>query len=281
MSYVRINGADLFFGEFGAREETVVLAHGLLGCSRMFTRQIDDLKTEYRCIAFDFRGHGGSEVTKEGYDLESHTRDAAAVIGKLARGPCHFLGFSMGGWVGMNVALRHPGLVKSLILVNTTADAETLINIVKYGALRLAARSFGFSLAAAIAVKTMFGPRFARDPSTAAIRDEWKRRLLASNRLGVARAVGGVMARKSLYERLHRIDVPTLVIASAKDIVTPPVHSARIHARISGSRLHLIGDTGHTSPIEAAEIVSGTVRKFLYDVCNRGGGRRVAASTQR
>jgi 3-oxoadipate enol-lactonase len=62
----------------------------------MFDAQVALLKERYRCVAFDFRGQGRSEVTRSGYDMETLYEDAVALMEQLGCAPCHFLGLSMG-----------------------------------------------------------------------------------------------------------------------------------------------------------------------------------------
>ena len=64
MPIIRVNGAALYYEEHGTGPETVVFAHGLLWSCRMFDAQVALLKDRYRCVAFDFRGQGQSEVTR-------------------------------------------------------------------------------------------------------------------------------------------------------------------------------------------------------------------------
>jgi 3-oxoadipate enol-lactonase len=113
MPRITINGADLFYETQGSGPETIVFAHGLLWSGRMFDHQVGALKNRFRCITFDFRGQGKSGVTKTGYDMDSLTEDAAGLIEALQCAPCHFLGLSMGGFVGMRLAIRHPGWIKT------------------------------------------------------------------------------------------------------------------------------------------------------------------------
>jgi 3-oxoadipate enol-lactonase len=124
MPIIRVNGAALYYEEHGAGPETIVLAHGLLWSCRMFDAQVALLKEHYRCVAFDFRGQGQSEVTRSGYDMETLYEDAVALIEQLGCAPCHFLGLSMGGFIGLRLAARHPELLRSLILLETSADPE-------------------------------------------------------------------------------------------------------------------------------------------------------------
>ena len=124
MPRIAVRGADLHYEVSGAGPETVVFAHGLLWSGRLFDRQVEALATRYRCVTFDFRGHGRSEVTVDGYDMDSLAADAAALIEALGCAPCHFVGLSMGGFVGMRLAIRQPRLLRSLILLETSADPE-------------------------------------------------------------------------------------------------------------------------------------------------------------
>ena len=69
MPYLQVNGAKLYYEEHGTAQETIVFSHGLLWSGYMFHDQIAVLKNQYRCITFDFRGQGQSEVTQSGYDI--------------------------------------------------------------------------------------------------------------------------------------------------------------------------------------------------------------------
>ena len=131
MPTIQTNGANLYYQEHGSGDETIVFAHGLLCNSNMFNRQIDALKSRYRCIAFDFRGQGKSEVTANGYDMETLTLDTVELIQKLNCGPCHFVGLSMGGFVGLRLAIRHAHLLKSLTVIDSSAGTEPSKNVPK------------------------------------------------------------------------------------------------------------------------------------------------------
>jgi len=143
MPIIRVNGAALYYEEHGAGPETIVCAHGLLWSCRMFDAQVALLKERYRCVAFDFRGQGQSEVTRSGYDMETLYEDALALIEQLGCAPCHFLGLSMGGFIGLRLAARHPELLRSLILLETSADPEPGEHVAKYRQLTFVARWFG------------------------------------------------------------------------------------------------------------------------------------------
>jgi 3-oxoadipate enol-lactonase len=85
MPRIAVRGADLYYEERGAGPDAVVFAHGLLWSGRLFERQVEAVAPRYRCITFDFRGHGRSQVTRDGYDMDSLAADAAGLIPGLDR----------------------------------------------------------------------------------------------------------------------------------------------------------------------------------------------------
>ena len=263
MPNIRVNGAELHYEEQGKGAETIVFAHGLLWSGRMFDAQVNALKERYRCITFDFRGQGQSEVTSDGYDMETLTADAAALIEALGCGPCHFLGLSMGGFIAMRLAMRRPELIQSLLLLETTADPEPAESARKYRRLNIVARWFGLRLVAKPVMQIMFGQKFLTDPARVAERDDWRQHLLANHRIGITRAVEGVITRQGVYDQLDQIGVPTLIAVGDQDVATVPAKAARIHARIAGSTLHTIPGAGHTSTVEEPAAVNALLINFL------------------
>src|SRR5437899_10903280 len=113
----------------GPGPESLVCSYGWLWSGRVFDAQVALLKWRYRCVAFNFRGQGQSEVTGSGYDMETLYEDAVALIEQLGCAPCHFLGLSMGGFIGLRLAARHPELLRSMILLETSADPEPSENV--------------------------------------------------------------------------------------------------------------------------------------------------------
>jgi 3-oxoadipate enol-lactonase len=263
MPRIAVRGADLYYEERGTGPEAVVFAHGLLWSCRLFDRQVEALAPRYRCIAFDFRGHGRSQVTRDGYDMDSLAADAAGLIAALGCAPCHFVGLSMGGFVGMRLAARQPGLIRSLTLVETSADPEPEASRRAYRRLNLIARWLGLGVVAKPVMRIIIGSKFLADPARSALREQCRRDLVANHRLGITRAVTGVIDRQGVYEQLDRITAPTLILVGDQDLATPPVRAERIHARIAGSRLQIIPGAGHTSTIEEPAAVNAAIADFL------------------
>jgi pimeloyl-ACP methyl ester carboxylesterase len=229
----------------------------------MFDDQVEALKDRYRCIAFDFRGQGQSEVTREGYDMDNLYEDAAALIQALGASPCHFLGLSMGGFIGMRLAARRPALVRSLMLLETSADPEPAENVPRYRRLSFVARWLGLNLVAGRVMPIVFGQKFVNDPARVALRQEWRGRMVANHRIGIVRATHGVITRKGVSDEIAKIRVPTLILVGDQDVATVPEKSERIRKRIPNSRLVLIPGAGHTSTVEEPAAVNAALKEFL------------------
>ena len=263
MPFLNVNGAKLYYEDHGTGDEAIVFGHGLLFSCRMFDDQVSALKDRYRCVTFDFRGQGRSEVTRDGYDMETLTEDAATLIRKLDCAPCNFLGFSMGGFVGLRLAIRFSELLRSLILVDTSSNPEPKENLPKYKLLNLVARWIGPWAVASRVMPIMFSQGFLTDPAKADVRNEWRQHFVNNDRAGVTRAVTGVISREGVHESLGDVSVPTLILVGEKDMTTTPAKSERMHDCISNSRMVTIPKSGHMSPIEEPEAVNAAINDFL------------------
>lgn len=252
--------------DVGSGPETIIFSHGLLFSNAMFAKQVEHLKDRYRCIAFDHRGQGGSPVTKDGYDMDTLSEDAIALIEKLDIGPCHFAGLSMGGFVAMRVALRRPDLIKSIILIDTSAEPEPAENKPKYGRLNFVARWFGLRPVINQVMPILFGKTFMNDPARTNERKYWADQICANNRIGITRAVSGVIDRKGVYDAIGDIDKPTLILVGEEDTATVPAKSERIQEKISGSKLVLIPHAGHSSTIEEPDTINAALDEFLQSL---------------
>jgi pimeloyl-ACP methyl ester carboxylesterase len=263
MPHLAINGANLYYEEHGTGQETIVFAHGLLWSGHMFHDQIAVLKDRFRCITFDFRGQGRSLVTQSGYDIESLYADAVELIDVLGCAPCHFAGLSMGGFVGLRVAIRRPAWLRSLILIESSSDPEPAENIRRYRMLNIIARWIGLGVVADRVMEIMFGKKFLNDPERATLKHKWRERMLANHRIGITRAVSGVIHRSGVTDQLGKIVTPTLIIVGDQDVAIMPAEGELMHMRIPGSRFVVIPGAGHTPTVEEPVAVTTAMSEFL------------------
>lgn len=253
---MQVNGAELNVEDSGGAGPAIVFSHGLLWSTKMWRFQVEALRSGFRCIAYDHRGQGRSEVTSSGYDMDTLTLDAAALIEKLGVQPVHFVGLSMGGFVGMRLGARRPELLKTLTLIETAADGEPWFNVPKYKAMSALSAVAGIRPFVPTVMKIMFGRSFLHDPAKAAVREEMKSQLFAINVPGMRRALDGVMFRKPFREQVR---VPTTVISGEEDVAVKPLRSRKLLDLIPDAKWVGIPKAGHTSSMEQPEALTAAL----------------------
>ncbi len=263
MPAIKVNGVTLHYEEHGSGEETIVFVHGLLMNHLMFDAQVEALKPKYRCIAFDLRGQGKSEVTDSGYDMDNLTMDTVGLIEALNCGPCHFVGLSMGGFIGMRLAIHHSRLLRSLSLLETSADPEPEENVTGYRLMAYIGRIFGFRPLAGRLSSILFGRDFLSDETQKETLAHWQQRIKCNHRAGSSRAAMGVIKREGVYQQLGQITTPTLIVVGDQDLATTPAKSRRLHDAIAHSKLVIIPGAGHSSSIEKPADVTRELKTFI------------------
>lgn len=266
MPKITVNNADIYF-EDSAPDDTskpiIVFAHGLLWNTRIYDKQVEHFADDYRCIAFDFRGQGQSQITKSGYDMDTLADDAIELLNALNIDQCHYVGLSMGGFVGQRVAIKRPDLLKSLTLIDTSADPEDPDNVPGYKKLVTAIRWLGMKRVSKKVMPIMFGSTFLADKARKADNKEWLSMLNSNRKNGVVKATTGVIERSGTYDQLDAITLPTLIIVGDEDVATPYAKAERMHFAIAGSKLAVIKGSGHTSTVEEPEQVNKVLSYFL------------------
>jgi len=264
-----VQGVELHVEDSGGKGPAVIFSHGLLWSASMWRFQVAALRGSYRCIAYDHRGQGKSEVTRSGYDMDTLAADAVALIEQAGAAPAHFVGLSMGGFVGMRVAARRPELVRSLALVETASDAEPRRSAAKYAAMSFLTRFFGTGPFVPAVMKIMFARPFREDPARAGLREGLVREILESDLTGLRRAVGGVIHRKPVAPaELQKIRAPTVVISGEEDAAIVPARSRRTADQIAGARFLTLPRAGHSSSLEEPDALTHALLEFWSSLPN-------------
>jgi 3-oxoadipate enol-lactonase len=263
MPSIHINGATLFYSEQGGGDEaeTLVFSHGLLMDSSMWDLLLPLFSPHYRVICFDHRGQGQSEHSGRGFDIDQLVQDAAALIQAISKTPVHYVGLSMGGMVGMPLAVRHPALLKSLVLLNTSAQAEPKHRKAKYAAMKLIVKLVGTKPLARKIMPMMFGKSMLKNPEQQALVGQWQRKV-AGLKKTILGPVSGVVDRRDITQELKQIRCPTLIIAGEEDTVTPVSCARHMHQHIAHSKLHIIAQCGHGSALEKPDVVADAMKDF-------------------
>jgi len=246
----------------GASRPTVVLSHAL-GCDlSMWDALANALAADHRVVAYDHRGHGDSEVPPGPYGLADLADDAERLLAELegeARQSVVWVGLSLGGMVGQELALRHPRRLRALVLANTTgsfgeegrAQWRQRIATIEQG---------GLEAVVDATLQRWFGP--ATHATHPALVARFRRRVLSTPLAGYLAASQAVMNIDTLG-RLPQLRLPTLVIAGASDAGTPPAMAQAIAQAVPDAQLVVLQGAAHLSVLEQPAAFEAALRGFL------------------
>lgn len=266
MSKVKVNNVELYYQSVGKGSDVILFSHGYLMNNTMFDKIINVFKNQFRCVSFDHRGHGQSEVTEKGYELDNLVTDAISLIETLDVTSVHFVGMSTGGFVGMRIALRRPDLLKSLVLMDTSAEAESEKSAKKNNLLVWMIKHIGWWAVINQVLPILFHKSFLKDDSRKAEVSKWRNILKGQNKKGVLLFGQGIFARKSVLEQLVNLSVATAVIVGEEDVATAPDFSQRMADTIPNAKLYKIPDAGHSAAIEKPTQVADAMHDFYTSV---------------
>ena len=260
---IEANGVRLHYVDQGSGSEAVVFSHSYLVDWSHFKPQIDALSGRYRCIAFDHRGHGASERPKAGYDMENIYEDAIAFIEAIDCAPVHFVGFSTGGFIGLRLGFRRPDLLRTLTLMDTSAEAEPVSNRFQYELMMRMIRVVGMRPFAGYITSLFFSKNLRRHATHQAEVGRFRQMIAGDDKDAMIRFGRGIFGRQSVTEQLAEIEVPTLVIVGEKDKSQPPARAKRMADGIPNSQLLIVPNAAHISNFDGADVVTAALERHL------------------
>lgn len=260
-SIVRLaNGQEVAYRREGRQGAPVVLLlHGLLSDLRMWDAVVERLMGDYEILRPDLRGHGRSSAPPPPYTMEELADDVPALLDTLGIARVHFIGTSLGGMIGQQVAARHPRRLLSVTLANTGAAQGAAA--AWDGRIALA-REKGIAALAEPTMQRWFSPAYRG--SAPDVVDRMQAMLLGVSRDGY---VGCATAVRNLaqLDLLPRITVPTLVVAGINDEALAHAAGVKIAGLVPGARLVSL-PTGHQAAVEQPDAFVHAWRTFVAGV---------------
>jgi 3-oxoadipate enol-lactonase len=248
---------SLFYEDIaGTGERPLLLIHELGGSSASWHDAIPHLAPNRRLIIPDVRGAGRSEKPPTPFDLSSVADDLAALLAALRVKACDVLGAALGAFAASSLALRHPALVRRLVLC---AVAETISPVVDDYLTRRAARvrAEGMRVAAEESLRNAFPDPYGE--GRAAYRPLW----LANDPAAYAEISLALARVRMTPEDWQRITQPTLVLSGAHDFVWPPAIGRAVAAMIPGAIFATLPQAGHFPHLQSPAELAAQTREFL------------------
>jgi pimeloyl-ACP methyl ester carboxylesterase len=240
----------------------VVLIHAFANDGRLWQPQIDALAGRFRLITPDLRGFGGSKPTDgRAVSMDEYADDVVAVLDHLRIGEAVVGGISLGGYVALSLALRHPGRVSGLVLANTRAGPDNP----DWASFREALVR-DIEARGPCAVVENYADKPFRTDCPEEIKRYVREMILGQRAEGLASATRGMMQRPDRMPALGAIRVPTLIVSGTEDNYIPSSEGEAMHRAIAGSRFLDISHAGHLSNIDSAEAFNAALAEFLEPI---------------
>jgi pimeloyl-ACP methyl ester carboxylesterase len=266
--FVKANDLDVYVERVGQGPD-VLLIGGLGDTVESWQYQLDGLADSYRLTAFDNRGAGRTAMPEGLATVEAMADDAAGVLRALDVPNAHVAGFSMGSAIAQELALRHPGLVRSLVLVGTYARPDALLRS-QLEFWRWLAEAAPSERAFFEAFFTwVYTPRAHADGTVDQIVEEALAFPNPQSMEAFQAQVDACLAHHTAG-RLAQISAPTLVLAGELDIILPPRFGHAVARAIPYARFEVMPGEAHQPFQEVPDQFNARVDAFWRDADTRG-----------
>ena len=260
MSSISVGDIQLAYTDAGLGQP-VVLLHGYPFNRSLWHEQVSALGNSYRVITPDLRGLGESDATPGPATMNRMAQDVAALLDHLEISRAVIGGLSMGGYVALAFYKQFPSRVRSLILADTRAQADTEEG--KQTRHQQTDKALAEGMAG---IADSMLPKLLT-PETVSKRPDLVKRvrdmMLKTKPEGAAGALLGMAEREDQTSLLSQISCPTLILVGREDPITPVADSEKMNREIAGSRLVVIENAAHVSNLERTDQFNDELMRFL------------------
>ncbi len=260
-----INNLSVCYSDEGPAEAPIVIfIHGFPLNKTMWDSQLEALNDEYRVIAYDIRGHGGSDAGYEVFSIDLFANDLISFMDCLKIKKAVICGLSMGGYIALNAIGHFPERFDALILSDTQCFADTpAVREDRLMAIENI-KTNGLEDFAHESIKNLFAPvsLLSKETEIASVREM----IVNTSKLSIFNSMHALAIRKDTSCVLLGIKVPVLILVGDEDKITPFEMAESMHKKINGSQLSIIEHAGHLSNMDNPFEFNYQIRKFISSV---------------
>lgn len=257
---LKVNGTELFVATQGPPGAPwVVLLNSMAADTSMWGPQVEALARRYRVMCMDWRGHGLSRDEPAPYTLHMLCTDVIDAMTQLGVERPHVAGASLGGMIGMMLAIEQPVPLASLTVCSAL---PRIAPGMAQGWSEIAAQvqREGVATAVDVTISRWFTSTYTQaNPDVV----ERIRRMIAGTTTDAYTGCIAAFKNLDLFECLAHIDVPTQFMVGEYDPASTPEIMRTMHERVPGSQFHVIRDAAHLPSIEQPEVVSRVLLDFF------------------
>lgn len=259
-----VNGTTLNYEVEGPEGAPVIMvSHGIATSLEIWTEASGHLKSKYRVVRYDSRGHGGSGVWGP-YSLETLAADAVGLMDALGIKKAHYGGVSLGGMTAIGVGLLYPERVLSIIPCDARAQTNEEGNKAWQGRIEAVIKN-GIEAIVDESIGRWVGKSFHEDKA----KHERLRAIVRGT--SVPGYIGSSQALQGLNygDRLGEIRVPALYLTGDEDKGAPPEVMQAMQAKTPGAQFVAIPGAGHLSSFERPQAVAEAIDGFISGLVAR------------
>lgn len=266
-SFVEVDGRKLAYDEVSPPNPrgAILLLTGLGAKRYGWYKQLDEFGRYYRTIALDHRDISDSDPFEEAYTTADMADDAAAALRALGVQRASVIGISLGGFVALQFAIRHPDQLDKLVLVSTSAGGSVHVQPSQEIAALLAPGSRENIEPGELAKRTysaITGPGYAANHPQAIDNFAGIARYRPVQRAAYTRQLQSALSHDAT-QQLAQITAPTLVIHGDADPLVPPANGDYLAKHIPGAQHIVYHNVGHIPIVENYEQFNRDVLAFL------------------
>jgi 3-oxoadipate enol-lactonase len=266
-SFVEVDGRKLAYDEVSPSNPrgTILLLTGLGAKRYGWYFQLEEFGRSYRTIALDHRDISDSDPYEEAYTVADLADDAGAALHVLGVQRAHVVGISLGGFVALQFAIRHPEQLEKLVLVSTSAGGAVHVQPSQEIAALLAPDSREHIEPGELAKRNysiITGPGFAGSHPREIDNFAEIARYRPVHRAAYVRQLQAGMGHDAT-QLLEGIKAPTLVIHGDADPLVPPANGDYLAKHIPGAKHIVYHNVGHIPIVENYEQFNSDVLAFL------------------
>ncbi|MDA8357998.1 MAG: alpha/beta hydrolase [Actinomycetota bacterium] len=255
MPFAQVNGQRLFFEDSGGAGPAVLFSHGFLMDHEMFDAQVAALSGPYRCVTWDQRGHGATRAGGP-FTYWDSADDALALLDDLGIERAAFAGMSQGGFVSLRAALRAPGRVAALVLIDTQAGLEDAGAVPAYDAMHDEWVAHGPGEVQELVADMILGRDADAGP--------WFAKWAAMPPDQLTAPYRCLMGRYDITGHLGEIAAPAIVLHGDQDVAIPMERAEALCAGLAACEgVVVVRGAGHASNLTHPEQVNPVLRRFL------------------
>ena len=261
MKTLKVDNLNLSYMDIGSGPP-LILIHGMASDHNVWSGIIPLLQENFRVIAVDLRGHGGSSKTPGPYSMELFSTDIEGLLESLDILKARFIGHSLGGAVTQKIAIKNPDMVSSLTLISSFAYQDfqlkkSLIN------LRNILNESGFNEFFEECLKLAYNPRYVKENRE--LLNQFREDMSKTSSVISLIATINACLKVNNLDSLKNIVAPTLVITGREDRFISIDQGIIINKNIPHSQLEIIPGASHNVLVEEPHKVYDLMKTFLIE----------------